>query len=490
MRALPASVLLIALLWLLPAAGTAQLIGLKTVPIAAGDQFRIFPSARLGMAGVDIAVEDSLLDPFVNPATGARQAETRLFGSPSFYDLTGPNGGAKTLPVGSLLRGEHWFGAIAFALQELEAPERGPFFGPLIDPFPGFGPERLSDRSARNLYAYGAVGRRVGESAAIGASVFLAGLEGVEGVTLLYPRLSDIDQDGSALGVRLGLTQEWDGDRSLEAIVLYNRWDMTHDVRSFDWVWGPERTEPEVFIDEERNRDRTDTWGLHLNYVQPMGDAGWRMGGIVTGNYKTHPKIPNYEIQNIPRDPGNSWAGNFGVGVSKVDGPAVFALDLVYEPIRSDTWQEADERVVSASGKVIAAGERTIDNDFTFSNALIRLGAGRVARRWEVQVGLALRSISYELDQTDRVLETSRRQEESWLEWTPTWGGALRFDELEIRYFGQLTSGTGLPGIAFTGRAADAAALAEADYILAPAGPLTLQETTVFTHQLSISLPI
>src|SRR5207249_1794928 len=40
---------------------TAQLIQVKTLPIADGDQWRFFPSANVGMAGVSIALSDTLL---------------------------------------------------------------------------------------------------------------------------------------------------------------------------------------------------------------------------------------------------------------------------------------------------------------------------------------------------------------------------------------------------------------------------------------------
>src|SRR2546430_11993898 len=67
-RAVRLSSLLLALAG--PAA--AQLISIKTVPIAQGDQFEIFPSNNLGMGSVSIALPDTLLDPFLNPAKGAR----------------------------------------------------------------------------------------------------------------------------------------------------------------------------------------------------------------------------------------------------------------------------------------------------------------------------------------------------------------------------------------------------------------------------------
>src|SRR5437773_8512427 len=48
----------------------AQLIPIKTIPIAQGDQFQIFPANNLGMGSVSIALADSLNDPFVNPEIG------------------------------------------------------------------------------------------------------------------------------------------------------------------------------------------------------------------------------------------------------------------------------------------------------------------------------------------------------------------------------------------------------------------------------------
>src|SRR5436309_9136784 len=76
----------------------AQLISIKTVPIAQGDQFEIYPSHNLAMGGVSIAVPDTLLDPFRNPAKGARLAAApRFFGSPTFYGFSTAAGGGRTL---------------------------------------------------------------------------------------------------------------------------------------------------------------------------------------------------------------------------------------------------------------------------------------------------------------------------------------------------------------------------------------------------------
>ncbi|NIQ59421.1 MAG: hypothetical protein GWN71_40550, partial [Gammaproteobacteria bacterium] len=53
-----------------------------------------------------------------------------------------------------------------------------------------------------------------------------------------------------------------------------------------------------------------------LRYVTPI-DTIWDVGVMVTVNRKTHPKLPNYVIMNIPRDPGVSTAAQVGFGVAR-----------------------------------------------------------------------------------------------------------------------------------------------------------------------------
>jgi hypothetical protein len=209
-----------------------------------------------------------------------------------------------------------------------------------------------------------------------------------------------------------------------------------------------------------------------------------------------HPKIPNYEIMSIPRDPGHSNAFNLGVGLSRRDGPATFGLDVVYEPIWSNTWADAATPVETITGETIPAGGKTIENDFRFSNVLFRMGVARdlgstPQRGAALQLGLVVRAIHYWLDQYDNVQNVGRDLEERWVEWMPTWGLSLRFPELEIRYRGQVTNGTGRPGVAVTGWLREAAAVRPGGNILAaPSGPITLDEVRLTTHQVSISLPL
>ena len=458
-----------------PTPGVAQLISLKTVPVANGDQFRIFPSRNVGMGGASIALRDSLLDPFINPAKGARNDGALLVSSPTFYNITNRSGAGRTFPVAITLGSDRWFGSGSLSIQQLRAPD---FL---------FRTGTLSQQSATNTYAFGMLGTRLSGGVSVAGSVSWGGLNAVDGVDLLYPFSQSLVQFGHVLDLRLGLLSELSGDRSFEALLVHNRFDMTHEVTNFAWRWDSLMQTPFTETWFEENLDRTNTWGVHLGYDQPLTETGWRIGGILTGNYKSHPKIPNYEIMNIPRDPGDSWAYNAGLGLSRKNGAATFGMDLIYEPIWSNTWAEAEAPIPLADGGTIPVGGKTIENDFQFSNALIRMGVGREQGSFDFQLGLQARSISYRLRQVNNVERSRRTQREQWMEWTPSWGVGLKFPEFEVRYAGRVTTGVGRPGVAGD----FPVPLMEAgDIIVAPSGPLTLWDSDVFSHQFVVIMPI
>jgi hypothetical protein len=481
------------LLALLAAPATAQLISVKTVPIAQGDQFDFFPSRNQGMASVSIAVADTLLDPFSNPAKASRLQGSYFFGSPAFFSVSSKAGGGRTLPVTALGRSHSFFGGAGLAFQEIDPARRDDFqtisFAPGLPQAPA--------RTHHNRYGFAMLGKAfptVGLS--LGASVSGAGLEAVDGVDLLYAGSQGIEQHGRTIDVRMGALKEWSGARSLEAVVVHNRYQSRHDVTYADWFWDPElrATVPRPRVDH--NLDRTNTSGLHLAYAQSVTPS-WRVGGILTANRLTHPKIPNYEIMNIPRDPGHSEAFNIGFGVAKMEKGATMALDAVYEPIRTSTWAEAAGATMSESGAVIPAGGKTVENHFRFSNALVRIGMSQdiaisdSEHQAGIQMGLALRSISYRLQQDNNIAGTSRHQSEQWVEWTPTWGTSVRFPQVEIRYRGRLTTGTGRPGVGSQNRFVDDPTFsAGSSIVAAPSRQLTLDEVRVVSHQLSVSFPI
>lgn len=488
----------------LPGSARPQLIQVKTVPVATGDQFLLFPSQNLGMGSVGLAMPDTLGDPFSNPAAGSRVSKSVFFGSPTFYGVSGGNGSGRSLPLGALFTSGTWFGGAAFSLQELKGAERGGVWRPwftaaALDVAWSSPPQDLSEASARNLYAFGLVGYRVPDAGlSIGVSGFYADLGAVDGVDLLYALSQEIRQSGHLSDVRVGLLKEWEENRSLELVLTRNRLRMRHDVTYLDLVWLPD-PDPSQLVPQwqtrvEENLDHTDTWGFEAAYRKPLNDRGWRIGWSATTNRKDHPKIPNYEIQNIPRDPGNTWAYALGVGIAKTEGPARFAADVILEPITSDTWATAIADTVSVTGKVIRAGEKTVENDFTFTNVHLRAGAAVDYRSATFQAGLQVRSVSYTLDQLDRIQVEQRDQDESWMEWTPSLGLSLHLPGVSLQYAGRLTTGTGRPGTRWTAaRMADAGVPAldgGSDFLLAPSGPLTLQDARVATHQLTIVVPM
>jgi hypothetical protein len=496
-RALPLGTFLFAI-WAGPLA--AQLISIRTVPISQSHQFDLFPSLRMAMGGVSLAVDDSLHDPFSNPAKGVRLGASSFFGSPGVYSVSQGAGAGRSLPVGTWVRSGNWFGGASVAVQEMDLSDVNPF-----QPIPLSCPacDRLesievpaADRSHGNAFGYAMLGVTVPKvGLSLGASLLWAGLHGVDGVDLLYPRSMRLKQDGHALDLRLGALKEWGGSRTLSAVVVHNRFASTHDVFYLDSFWDPGTQQFAQRPRVEQNLDHTNTWGAHLEYTHPLRAPGWRLGWVATTNLMSHPKIPNYEIQNIPRDPGNSEAFNLGVGVSKSAHSSIFALDVLYEPIWSYTWADAAAPLETARGTTIPAGGKTIENRFRFSNALVRMGLAQDmpfdqgTKGIGFQLGLAVHRIDYSLVQHDNVQATRRRQHEDWVEWTPTWGLSLRFPSWEVRYRGSVTHGTGRPGVRSGG--GDDVAVAEAGrtILVAPSGPLTLTGVKVMTHQVAISFP-
>jgi hypothetical protein len=182
-----------------------------------------------------------------------------------------------------------------------------------------------------------------------------------------------------------------------------------------------------------------------------------------------------------------------GVGIAKTQGAARFGADLILEPILSDTWADAATDTISVLGEPIPAGEKTVENDFLFTNVLVRTGASWTYRWATMKAGLQVRSISYQLDQFDRIQASKRTQEESWMEWTPSVGFTLQLTGLNLHWTTRVTTGTGRPGTRWSDtRMAEASGPVplSSDVILAPQGPLTLQDARVTTHQISVVIPL
>ena len=100
-----------------------------------------------------------------------------------------------------------------------------------------------------------------------------------------------------------------------------------------------------------------------------------------------------------------------------------------------------------------------------------------------------MRSYEYELTQVNHVEDAVRDLEESWMEWSPTLGAIIHFADVDLQYTARFTTGTGRPGTDMNPNQPDRAPAVN-DFIIAPEGPLTLQNALVHTHQLSVRIPI
>ncbi|HMC53992.1 MAG TPA: hypothetical protein VKH19_02370, partial [Gemmatimonadaceae bacterium] len=317
----------------------AQIVQVKTSPLAEGDQFTFLPSLTRAMGGVTIAVRDTLLDPFLNPATGMRTRRTWLFGSPSFYSLSHSGSAGTTLPLGVMRQGGSYFGALAVATQVVEPahPDNSGCCIPVAlasssSSFTLFtGPSQQHSRT--NNYVFASGGRTVRDSTtALAASVRWSRLGGVDGADLLYPGANDVGQRVDEVDLRLGAAKDW-ARRSAEVAIVHQRWSARHDVRYQSVIWDPgSRTVlPDPHTDV--NFDLRHLWGVHVDIDQQFSDSTWRVGALLTANRTTQPVTPLLGPMVPSGDPGRSSAFNVGVGVGRTRNGTIAGLDAIYEPI-------------------------------------------------------------------------------------------------------------------------------------------------------------
>jgi hypothetical protein len=465
----------------------SQLISIKTVPLATGNQFLLYPSQTFGMGGVSIALNDTYGDPFNNPVSGRNIRESSIFCLPTFYKSTAYENFNKSLPVTLLYNSTSWFGGCCLTLQQINNQLEN-----VRNQWPE-NPQKLSSQSRKNHYLHLLVGREVIKNTThLGISFFLSDLNAIDGIEYLYANSTDVEQEGKIYDYRLGLSHIFKSQQTVELLLLHHRFTMIHRVVYPTW-WGWEDLSRDYIFPMDRieeHKDRTQTWGGHLRYLYPIKQNRWQLGSIVTMNYKTHPKIPNYDLMNIPRDPGDSYAYNVGFGIAKSTDSLKFGIDMIYEPIWSTTWAEAPSAISTSSGKVISPGAKTVNNDFQFYNYHLRTGFSNEGRVFGIQLGMAMSSINYRLKQQDYVLEQRRNVEESWFEWHFTWGMLFKFSGFNLHYQGMLTHGLGRPGIDMERSMRLSSASMQSDIMLAPAGDLTLVETSTITHRFMVVVPL
>jgi len=204
-------------------------------------------------------------------------------------------------------------------------------------------------------------------------------------------------------------------------------------------------------------------------------------------------------IHNIRHDPRTTYSYNAGVGIGRSVRGTSFAIDLIYEPMFADTWADAANDTAIVGGGTIAAGAKTVENTFRFSNVKMRFGAGRdvVIRReagtsFGYQVGLGLHAINYRLQQANHIQKTFRTQREDWIEWSPTLGLRLRSGDLDVFYNFSITCGPGACGedtvqpLVFGPGTLDSGV----GIIAAPSSELFMQSGALQIHKITISVPI
>jgi hypothetical protein len=469
------------LLIFLPFVIQAQFISVKSLPVVTGDQFFLYPSKNISMGGIGIALDDPWQDPFINPAKGQNIEQTLLFVQPTFYIIEQNLGGARTFPFTLFTRYKDWFFVISASFQQLEGANTANSEWFTSQPF-GAG-----DRYNDNSYAFAGMGLELPEKGiSAGASIFMADLNAMSGVDLLYNNSIDINQNGEMLEMRGGLYFK-NKTSAFEIVGFYNNFEMLHKVSYWDWSDAL----LEMGTRTERNLDHTNTYGIHLKYKEQFEEEGPSIGAIFTYNWKTHPKIPNYEIMNIPRDPGNTWAYNFGLGIGNENGLSRFGLEFIYEPVWSNTWANALEDIETGSGRTVPAGQKTIENNFTFNNWIARLGFSKSFKQYELSIGLQLYDRSYTLDQYDYISESLRSQDETWMEKIISWGAVMHFSRFDLKYTGRVLNGSGIPSVASNGPWFDSNIKMEAaDFIAAPSGKMNIDERSAITHQFLVQIPL
>jgi hypothetical protein len=479
---LPAALVLVGQALIVPNATSAQVIAPRTVPVQQSGQFDIFPSRLAGMAGVSIALDDTLLDPFVNPAKAVRVAGTLAFTMPGVHAVTRGGGGGQTVPLGVLASRGSWAGGGLIAGQWLTHRPLG-FPNPVKE-------------TTRNGYLSALLARKVARGLSVGASGYWAKLDGMDGLDLLYTGSTKVAASGGQLDLRAGILKQWADTRALELMLVYGRSDMSHDVDFPVNSWDPTTRTFRAVARSEHNDDRLRFWGIHSELSIPLDHDGTRIGWVVTANRLAHPRIPNYPLANLPRDPGGTDAYNMGVGIGKTLGGTIIGADLVYEPIWSHTWADAASDLASNTGAIIPAGGKTVENWFRFSNVRVRGGWSYAFRSAtdsmasiRLQAGFTLYSNSYRLRQLNHLAGSERHQSTGWTEWGPSLGLAYRGRLVEIAYSLQVNCSPQSCQL-FGGDDVTVAPNPGTGGVIAPLGAMGgLGYGQTLTHRLTISLP-
>jgi hypothetical protein len=474
--------------------GYSQEIHIRTVPLAANNQSDFQPSLSRGMGNLSIAFDDPLSDPFTNPAKASKLQGVNLFFSPTRNSWSNEEGsilfsnsgsskykgtGINSLPFGLFLKKDNFFAGGLITYQSYSS-ERSTNDNLWLD---------LSRNNTEkndigdNTYLFGLIGTYFPElKISLAGSISWSDFEAIDGVNLLYPGSSDINQDGWAVNYKFGLTGELSEQDQLDFVVGRSIFKSSHEVIYDNPIWFLADVRPGMSMYRtELNKDESNSWVVHTKYNHNINNK-WRVGTVFIVNWKEHPKIPNYSLANIPRDPGNSTAYNIGAGFTYSGERTTIGLEYIYEPISSYTWAEAGEDFVFTSKF------KTVENFFDFYNHIFRAGLNsRTEYDWlSFRLGVQLHFNKYNLKQDDNIFRTSRTADENWLETTLCGGLTFKFSNIQMLYSLQVILGNGMVGA--EGNGITRTFIEDAvrnDFIIAPYGDLVVDEIPLVTQQIS-----
>jgi hypothetical protein len=474
----------------------AQGIQIRTVPIVANSQAEFFLSLARGMGNLSIAFDDPLGDPFINPAKASRIRGATIFTSPTRNSWSNVNGrpvftssgsskylgtSMSSIPFGGFFQMGNTY-AGGFVSYQGYSSERTTLF-----PEWGFSSRAIRKDIGSNTHVFGLFGVRFPESNfSIAGSISWSDYEAFDGVNLLYPGSYNIKQSGWSRGYKLGILAELTDVDQLEFVAARSILKASHKV-TYPALFGGYM--PFAQTRSELNRDESSGWILHGAYKRRIDDR-WKIGAIVTVNWKEHPKIPNYELAGIPRDPGTSIAYNIGIGAAAYGQRSTLGFEYIYEPITSYTWAEAGEGSSFPDSTPLAPDFKTVENFFDFSNHILRIGLqSKTKYEWlENRFGVQLHFYKYNLNQHDNIWRTSRLFKYDWLEATLSGGLNVKFSNIELMYTLQVILGNGMVGTSLRwGAESNAASPLSAsvnDFIIAPSGALAVDKIPLFTHQI------
>lgn len=488
-------------LFLLASELFAQWISIRTVPIIASNQSEFQPSLARGMGNLSIAFDDPLGAHFINPAKASLMNGITLFASPSRNSWSNEDGRAvfagggssfypgasiNSIPFGGFFKSDNYFGGIMVAYQGYAGERSLRNFNTIGRPAGFYLLDVKKTDVGNNTYLYGLFGMSIPNTR---LSVAISGSWGkfgaIDGVNLLYPGALDIKQDGEAWEAKFGAVGELaDGDR-LEFVAGRSIYKAIHEVSYSDFFWFWRDPLITNFIRTEINKDETKEWLMYARYLRPI-NGFWKVGASLSVNWKDHPKIPNYSLANIPRDPGISVAYNIGIGANWSNSKSLWGFEYIYEPIITNTWAEAGEEILPPPNQNLPPNFKTIENFFSFYNHIIRIGHQWQSKlEWlDFRFGVQLHFYKYNMNQNDNIRRTAREFSTDWLETTASGGLTANLGNIRLMYTLQLVFGNGMVGTvsSFT-TFADGARTS--DFLPAPSANLVVDKITLVTQQLT-----